>query len=86
MKEEKEVKEKEYLDYIKKMDCPSELIDLLEAKPSEWRRGVVKQFIEGYLMRKKIENKLKKLDWELTSIIGVLIFIAGLLLKSAFGV
>jgi len=86
MREKKEFEEEKYLEYIKKMDCPSELIDLLEATPSKWRRGVIKQFIEGYLRGKKIESKLRKLDWEVKSILAVLGFIAALLIKIAFGV
>ena len=54
-------------------DCPSELLDLLEATQSIWRKAVLKQFINDYIWKQKISNKLKWISRQQKAIIGLLI-------------
>lgn len=63
-------------------DCPVELLDLLEASQSKWRKAVVKQFIDQHEWRTKVEGKLERIKWQLAAIIGFLVAIFFLLLRS----
>lgn len=66
-----------------KDDCPAELIDLLEASQSKWRKGLVKEFILDHIWKKNVENKLKRLSRENKGIMLLLVGLIAVALKIA---
>lgn len=43
-------------------DCPAELVELFDASKSEWRKAIIKQFIELHEWRNNITRKLTKIN------------------------
>ncbi len=76
--------DEELLKLLKDGDCPAELIDLLEASQSKWRKGVIKQFIADHLWKKTIEHKLKTLGRENKAALTLLVALIALALKIQF--
>jgi len=43
-------------------DCPAELIQLFDASKSEWRKAIIKQFIELHEWRQAVTRKLSRIS------------------------
>lgn len=56
-------------------DCPSELIELFDASKSEWRKAIIKQFIELHEWRQDVTRKLTKINRYEKLILAVLTII-----------
>lgn len=60
--------------FLKKLknDCPAELVELFDASKSDWRKAIIKQFIELHEWRQDITRKLIKINRYEKLILGVL--------------
>lgn len=72
-----EEKEKETLPE----DCPAELVELFDASKSEWRKGIIKQFIEFHEWRQNITRRLKRIGLYEKIIIGILSLIGAAIIS-----
>jgi len=58
-------------------DCPAELINLFDSSKSEWRKAVIKEFIELHKWRQNMTRKLGRIMTYEKIIIALLTIIGG---------
>jgi len=46
----------------KEDDCPAELVELFDSSKSDWRKGVIKQFMESHEWRQETNRRLKRME------------------------
>lgn len=68
--------EEKFLKLLKEEDCPAELIDLYESTESQWRKGVIKEFIQDHIWKKGVDKELTYLKKMVWAIFGVTVIAA----------